>query len=72
MTEWRIQRPATIWIQTKVNAETLEDALEIADTEFSNGEYTEDEESFSIDDSRYYAIDEYKNLFVKESESNKK
>ena len=61
MTQWRIQRPATIWIQTKVNAETLEDALELADTEFSNGEYTEDEESFSIDDNRYWAIDEYKN-----------
>jgi hypothetical protein len=68
MTEWRVQRPARIWIETKVEAETLEQALELADVEFSNGEYKEDEDSFSIDDLRYWAMDEYKNVFFEDKE----
>jgi hypothetical protein len=69
MTEWRIQRPATIWIQTKIEAETLEQALELADTEFSNGEYREDEDSFSIDHDRYWAMDNYQNVFFEDNQS---
>jgi hypothetical protein len=68
MTEWEIQRPATIWLKTKVNAETLEDALQLADTSFYDGEYKEDEDSFDIDYSRYWAIDEYKNLHTDETD----
>jgi hypothetical protein len=68
MTTWEVQRPATIWIKTKVKAETLEDALELADTELYNGEYMEDEESFTIDYSRYCAIDEYENLHTDDTE----
>lgn len=68
MREWTIQHPATIWIKTKVNAETLEQALELAYTEFYNGEYTEDEDSFDIDYSRYWAIDEYQNLYTDDME----
>ena len=66
---WTVQRPATIWIQTKVEADTLQEALELADTEFSNGEYTEDEESFSIDYYQYWAMDNYQNVFFEENQS---
>jgi hypothetical protein len=70
MTElWTVQRPATIWIQTKIEAETLEQALELADTEFSNGEYREDEDSFSIDYDRYWAMDNYQNVFFEDNQS---
>ena len=69
MTEWEVQRPATIWLKTKVNAETLEEALELADTEFYNGEYKEDEDSFDIDYSRYWAIDEYQTLHFSATEA---
>jgi hypothetical protein len=65
---WTVQRPATIWIQTKVEAETLEQALELADVRFSEGEYTEDEESFSIDDQRHWAMDNYQNVFFEDKE----
>jgi hypothetical protein len=65
---WTVQRPATIWIQTKVEAETLEQALELADVRFSEGEYTEDEDSFSIDYYQYWAMDEYKNVFFEDKE----
>jgi hypothetical protein len=70
MTElWTVQRPSTIWIQTKVEAETLEQALELADTEFSNGEYREDEDSFTIDYDRYWAMDNYQNVFFEDNQS---
>jgi hypothetical protein len=65
---WRVQRPARIWIETKVEAETLEQAIELADVEFSNGEYKEDEDSFSIDDLRYWAMDNYQNVFFEDKE----
>ena len=70
MTElWTVQRPTTIWIQTKVEAETLEQALELADTQFSNGEYREDEDSFEIDFDRYWAMDNYQNVFFEDNQS---
>lgn len=68
MREWTVQRPATIWISTTVEAETLEKALELADEEFYCGEYKEDEDSFDIDYSRYWAVDEYESLFTDETE----
>jgi hypothetical protein len=68
MTEWKVQRPANIWIETTVHAETLEDALELADANFYEGEYKEDEESFDIDYSRYWAIDEYESLHTDDME----
>ena len=68
MEQWTVQRPTTIWIQTKVEAETLEQALELADTEFSNGEYREDEDSFTIDYDRYWAMDKYENVFFEDNQ----
>jgi hypothetical protein len=69
MTElWTVQRPSTIWIQTKVEAETLEQALELADVRFSEGEYKEDEDSFTIDYDRYWAMDNYQNVFFEENQ----
>ena len=56
---WRIQRPAVIWIETKVDAETLEHALDIADEQFTKGEYEEDPYSGEIDWSRFWAEDEH-------------
>jgi hypothetical protein len=68
MIEWTVQRPATIWISTQVEAETIEQAVQLADIRFSEGEYKEDEDSFSIDDQRYWAMDEYKNVFSEDLE----
>jgi len=64
---WTVQRPATIWLTVKVKAETLEEALELADVEFSNGEYKEDDFGFSIDEEKFWAIDEYKNVFTEDT-----
>jgi hypothetical protein len=67
MTTWNIQRPTTTWIQTTVQAETLEEALKLADQNFYEGEYKKDEETFTIDRKQYWAVDEYKNLFVEQN-----
>jgi diketogulonate reductase-like aldo/keto reductase len=56
--EWIIQRPARIWIETTVKADTLEDALEVADKEISNGEFTEVDESWEVNWDEFWAKDD--------------
>lgn len=58
MREWTIQRPATIWVQATVNADTLEDALEIADKEISNGDFIEVDESWEVNWDEFWAKDD--------------
>jgi len=58
MKEYRVQRPSTIWIQTTVEAESFEEALELADEQFESGEYRELEDTFDIDYDRYWIEDE--------------
>ncbi|CAB4141797.1 hypothetical protein UFOVP419_27 [uncultured Caudovirales phage] len=58
MKDWRIQRPASIWIETTVEAETLEQALELADEDFSAGDYQEAQDSCEVSWSKYWAEDE--------------
>jgi hypothetical protein len=68
MIEWTIQRPTTTWITTKVQAETLEEALKAADQNFYEGEYKQDEETFTVDRTKYWASNEYDELFIKENQ----
>lgn len=58
MKEYRVQRPSTIWIQTTVEAESFDEALELADEQFEGGEYTELDDTFDIDYDRYWMEDE--------------
>ena len=58
MKEYRVQRPSTIWIQTTVEAESFDEALELADEQFENGEYRDIEDTFDIDYERYWIEDE--------------
>jgi hypothetical protein len=68
METFKIARPTTTWISTEVKAETLEEALKIADQLFYEGEGKVDEETFSIDNSQYWASDEYNNLYIQETQ----
>lgn len=68
MIEWTVQRPTTIWITTKVQAETLEEALKAADQNFYEGEYKKDEETFTVDRNKYWATNEYDEVFIKENQ----
>jgi hypothetical protein len=56
--EYKIQRPSTVWIETTVEAEDLDQALELADERFIEGEFTEIDDTFSINYDRYWSKDE--------------
>ena len=56
--EYKIQRPSTVWVETAVEADSLEKAIELADEQFVAGEFAEIDETFSIDYDRYWSKDE--------------
>ena len=54
--QYIVEQRVSTWIKTTVEAETLEQAIELADQRFSDGEYTENYESFELMD-HYYITD---------------
>lgn len=56
--EYRIQRPSTVWIETTVEAEDFDQALELAEKEFRNGDFTELDDTWEINWDRYWIEDE--------------
>lgn len=52
--EYKVQRQATYWIEATVHAESIENALEIADEEFKDGDWVEAPDSFEINEDRYW------------------
>jgi hypothetical protein len=56
--KYTVQRPAIIWIETVVEAEDLDQALELADTKFQKGDYLEMEGTWEIDYERFWVQDE--------------
>lgn len=58
MKEYRVQRPSTVWIEKTVEANSFEEALELADEEFQDGGYRELDDTFDIDYDRYWIEDE--------------
>lgn len=51
---YRVQRKATQWIETTVHAESLENALEIADEEFADGDFIDADGGFEIDEEEFW------------------
>ena len=58
MAKYTIQRPATIWLETVVEADTEEQAFELADNDFNNGEYVELYQTWNIDFDKFWLQDE--------------
>jgi hypothetical protein len=56
--KYTVQRPAIIWIETEVEAEDLDQALELADTKFQKGDYVEMDGTWEIDYERFWVQDE--------------
>jgi hypothetical protein len=56
--EYRVQRPSTIWIETTVEADSFEEALEKADEQLYEGDYKELDDTLDIDYDRFWAEDE--------------
>ena len=48
--EYRIQQKASIWIETTVSADTLEEAMKLAEKDIDNGDFKEDPASFTLED----------------------
>ena len=69
--KYTVQRPTIEWIQVEVNADSLKDALDLADEIFKFGEYEYVDNTFAIDYYRYWAKDENYNAYSDEDESNK-
>ena len=64
MIKYTVQRPTISYVSTVVEAETLEEALKMADQNFYEGEYKEDEDSFEISTKDYWVVDEYNTLYT--------
>jgi hypothetical protein len=56
--EYRVQRPSSVWIETIVEAEDFDEALELADKAYSNGDFEELDGTWEIDYDRYWIEDE--------------
>jgi hypothetical protein len=56
--DYRVQRPSSVWIETTVEADSFERALELADEQFSQGEYQELDDTFEVNYDRYWIEDE--------------
>jgi hypothetical protein len=46
--EYRVQQRATIWVETNVEADTIDDALEKAQEQMTNGDYRELYDTFEL------------------------
>jgi hypothetical protein len=47
---YRIQQKASVWVETSVEADNLDEAMELADIEINKGLFTEDPASFELED----------------------
>ena len=56
--EYRVQRPMTVWIETIVEANSFEEALEMSNEDFYSGDYRELNDTFDVDYDRYWIEDE--------------
>jgi hypothetical protein len=56
--EYRVQRPSSVWIETTVEAESFDEALELADKAYSIGDFEELDGTWEIDYDRYWIEDE--------------
>lgn len=56
--KYRIQRPSTVWVETVVEADNLEQALDLADEAFVNGNFEEIDDGFSINYDKFWSVDE--------------
>lgn len=48
--KYRIQQKASIWVEVKVEADSLEEAMKLAEKDIDNGDFWEDPASFELED----------------------
>ncbi len=60
--EYRVQRPSTVWIETVIEADNFKEALELAEENFREGDFTELDTTWEIDWDRHWITDEKGNI----------
>ena len=63
---YRVQRPSVVWVETEVKANNLDEALDIAESNFKNGDLIELDDTWEIDWSRHW-IETHDGLVFTES-----
>jgi hypothetical protein len=56
--QYKVQRPTTVWIETTVEADDFDQALELADKKLGSGEFEELDETWETNWNRYWIEDE--------------
>lgn len=56
--EYRVQRPTSVWVETKVEADSFEEAIELADEKFQSGDFDEVDDTWETNWDRHWAEDE--------------
>ena len=52
--KYRIQQKASVWIEVSVEADNLDEAMELAEQEINKGHFKEDPSSFELVDEFWY------------------
>jgi hypothetical protein len=56
--EYRVQRPSTVWIETVIEANSFDEALELSEKPFREGDFTELDTTWEIGWDRHWITDE--------------
>ena len=56
--QYKVHRPTTVWIETTVEADDFDQALELADKKLGSGEFEELDETWETNWNRYWIEDE--------------
>jgi hypothetical protein len=65
---YRFQRPARIWIETTVEADSIEQAIELGNKDLENGDFKEAEDAFEIYWDTYWLEDDNGNTYNEDGE----
>jgi len=52
--DYRIQQKASVWIEVSVEADNLDEAMELAEKEINEGNFKEDPASFTLEDEYWW------------------
>jgi hypothetical protein len=51
---YRVQQKASVWIEVSVEADNLDEAMELAEQEINKGHFKEDPASFELEDEYWW------------------
>ena len=58
ITRYTVQRPTTVWIEVSVEADSEQEAMDMADELFDSGDYQTLDQTYDINYSKFWIQDE--------------